>query len=60
MQIYIMPDGSKRQYEKAPEGAVLFSPKPVKKAEVEEKAVEEPKNKAVTPKNKATKGSKKK
>lgn len=60
MQIYLMPDGSKRQYDKAPKGAVLFNPKPAKKVEVEEKAVEEPKNKAVTPKNKAMKGSKKK
>lgn len=69
MQIYIMPDGRKRQFDKAPEGAVLFNPKPKKEVEVkevseevkvEEKTVEEPQNKAVKPKNKAVKGSKKK
>jgi hypothetical protein len=57
MQIFIMPDGSKRQFEVAPEGAIPL--KPVKKVEkveektekpAETKAVKETKNKAVTPK----------
>lgn len=55
MQKYIMPDGSIRQFEVAPEGATPL--KPVQKVEekkveepIETKAVKETKNKAVTPK----------
>jgi hypothetical protein len=55
MQIYIMPDGSKRQFEVAPEGARPLKPeKKVEKVEekaeqpAENKAVKETKNKAVT------------
>lgn len=61
MQIYLMPDGSKRQYEKAPEGAVLYNPK-AKKEEpsIKEKTVKEPQNKAIKPQNKAVKGNKRK
>lgn len=61
MKIYLMPDGLTRQYEdgEAPEGAKLLKAEKKTAPKVETKAVEEVKNKAVTPKNKATKGSKK-
>lgn len=60
MQIYLMPDGIKRQYNEgeAPEGAILVTAK--KAAEPEVKAAPKTLNKAVTePKNKAVKGRKK-
>lgn len=68
MQIYLMPDGNKRQYEpnNVPEGAIPINvqPKAIKAEEepkkVVKKAIEETANKAVkTVKNKAVKGSKK-
>lgn len=67
IKLYRMPDGFTRRYEEgnAPECAVLLVPE-VKKAkaepkvEPEEKAIDEPENKAVKPANKAKKGTKKK
>ena len=56
-KLYKMSDGSIRWYDEAPEGAIALENKPVK---VEEKAIEAPKNKAVTAaKTKVVKGSKK-
>lgn len=56
MKLYKAPDGQIRRYadDAVPAGAVLLKP------EIETKAVEEPANKAVTPKNKAVRGAKKK
>ena len=59
-KLYNMSDGSIRWYDEAPEGAVALENKKPVKTEPEEKAIEAPKNKAVTTvKTKVVKGSKK-